>query len=49
MEKAYEEGQEALEKGDFTAYDKAQKQLKKHLEDAAEAQPEGGSANLEGN
>ena len=49
MEKAYEEGQEALEKGDFTAYDKAQKELKKHLEDAAEAQPEGGSANLEGN
>lgn len=47
MEKAYEEGQEALEKGDFTAYDEAQKQLKKHLGDAAEAQPEGGSANLE--
>ena len=49
MEKAYKDGQEALEKGDFTAYDKAQKQLKKHLEDAAAAQPEGGSADLEDN
>ncbi|WP_435203001.1 UPF0182 family membrane protein [Janibacter sp. GS2] len=47
MEKAYEEGQEALKEGDFAAYDKAQKELKKHLQDAAAAQPEGGSADLE--
>lgn len=47
MEKAYTEGQDALKEGDFAAYDKAQKELKKHLEDAASAQPEGGSANLE--
>ncbi len=47
MQKAYADGQEALTKGDFAAYDKAQKQLKKHLEDAAAAQPGGGSAQLE--
>lgn len=47
MQKAYKDGQDALKEGDFAAYDKAQKELKKHLEDAAEAQPEGGSADLE--
>lgn len=47
MEQAYKEGQDALKKGDFAAYDKAQKELRKHLEDAAEAQPGGGSATLD--
>src|SRR5699024_6676200 len=49
MEKAYADGQKALKDGDFAAYDKAQKQLKKYLEQAAAAQPDGGSADLEGN
>lgn len=49
MEQAYTDGQEALKNGDFAAYDKAQKELKKYLEQAAAAQPDGGSADLEGN
>ncbi|WP_084349144.1 UPF0182 family membrane protein [Janibacter limosus] len=49
MQKAYKEGQDALKKGDFAAYDTAQKELKKQLEEAVKAQPGGGSADLEGN
>ena len=49
MEQAYADGQEALREGDFAAYDEAQKELKRYLEQAAAAQPEGGSADLEGN
>ena len=49
MEQAYADGQEALRNGDFAAYDEAQKELKRYLEQAAAAQPEGGSADLEGN
>ena len=48
MQKAYKDGQDALKKGDFAAYDEAQKELKKQLEEAAKVQPGGGSADLEG-
>ncbi|WP_068325606.1 UPF0182 family membrane protein [Janibacter terrae] len=48
MQKAYKDGQDALKEGDFAAYDEAQKELKEQLEEAAEAQPGGGSADLEG-
>ncbi|WP_434967822.1 UPF0182 family membrane protein [Janibacter indicus] len=46
MQKAYKDGQDALKKGDFAAYDKAQKELKLQLEEAAKAQPGGGSVDL---
>ncbi|WP_084342806.1 UPF0182 family membrane protein [Janibacter corallicola] len=49
MEEAYAEGQKALKKGDFAAYDEAQKELREHLEEAARLQPGGGSADLGGN
>ena len=47
MQKAYKDGQDALKKGDFAAYDEAQKELKKQLEEAAKVQPGGGSADLD--
>ena len=47
MEQAYEDGQTALEEGDFTAYDEAQQRLRSALREAAENQPEGGSVTLD--
>nr|WP_257909981.1 hypothetical protein [Janibacter limosus] len=47
MQKAYKDGRDALKKGDFAAYDEAQKELKKQLEEAAKLQPGGGSADLD--
>ncbi|MGW3498479.1 UPF0182 family membrane protein [Streptomyces sp. NPDC001020] len=41
-QKAFEAGQEALKKADFTAYDKAQKDLESALKRAEEAQSEAG-------
>lgn len=47
MQKAFEEGKAALEKGDFAAYGEAQKRLQAALQRAVKAQPEGGSADLQ--
>lgn len=46
MQTAFEEGQAALEKGDFAAYGAAQKRLQDALAKAIAAQPEGGSATV---
>ena len=43
---AYNDGQEALKRGDFTAYGDAQKRLKEALDRAVRASPQGGSLTL---
>ncbi|MFN8031039.1 MAG: UPF0182 family protein [Dermatophilaceae bacterium] len=46
MKKAFEEGQSALAKGDFTAYGEAQDRLKAALDKAIAAAPKGGSVTI---
>ena len=41
MQKALADGQEALKKGDWTAYGEAQKRLQAAVQDAIAAQPTG--------
>ena len=41
MQKAFADGQDALKKGDWTAYGEAQKRLQSAVQDAIAAQPTG--------
>lgn len=46
MQKAFDDGKAALEKGDFAAYGAAQDRLQAALERAVAAQPDGGSVTV---
>ena len=41
MQKAFTDGQDALKKGDWTAYGEAQKRLQSAVQDAIAAEPSG--------
>ncbi|GAA1170862.1 UPF0182 family protein [Ornithinimicrobium humiphilum] len=48
IQQAYEDGQAALEEGDWQAYGEAQERLQEAIRKAVEASPEGGSLTLPG-
>jgi uncharacterized membrane protein (UPF0182 family) len=47
IQQAYEDGQDALQAGDWQAYGEAQQQLEEAIARAVEASPEGGSVDLD--